>query len=148
MADTAYERYKLDEELQKEKEPGKIKTVNEIQESFLEALEAIGEPKKPVKYLRPLNPFNKDDNSLSRIILGGNPILKMYVDKKLSEKHGEPIDSIKFSEEAESEKDYISILDEIRKGVDSGGYDLAMGLKETLFTGLDYTFDTDFLNKI
>jgi len=147
MADTAYERYKLDEELQKEKEPGKIKTVNEIQESFLEALEAIGEPKKPVKYLRPLNPFNKDDNSLSRIILGGNPILKMYVDKKLSEKHGEPIDSIKFSEEAESEKDYISILDEIRKGVDSGGYDLAMGLKETLFTGLDYTFDTDFLTK-
>ena len=147
MADTAYERYKQDEELQKEKEPGKINTVNEIQESFLTALEAIGEPKKPVKYLRPLNPFNKDDNSLSRIILGGNPILKMYVDKKLSEKHGEPIDSIKFSEEAESEKDYISILDEIRKGVDSGGYDLAMGLKETLFTGLDYTFDTDFLKK-
>ena len=147
MADTAYERYKQDEELQKEKEPGKINTVNEIQESFLTALEAIGEPKKPVKYLRPLNPFNKDDNSLSRIILGGNPILKMYVDKKLSEKHGEPIDSIKFSEEAESEKDYISILDEIRKGVDSGGYDLAMGLKETLFTGLDYTFDTDFLQK-
>jgi len=147
MADTAYERYKQDEELQKEKEPGKINTVNEVQESFLTALEAIGEPKKPVKYLRPLNPFNKDDNSLSRIILGGNPILKMYVDKKLSEKHGEPIDSIKFSEEAESEKDYISILDEIRKGVDSGGYDLAMGLKETLFTGLDYTFDTDFLQK-
>ena len=147
MADTAYERYKQDEELQKEKEPGKINTVNEVQQSFLTALEAIGEPKKPVKYLRPLNPFNKDDNSLSRIILGGNPILKMYVDKKLSEKHGEPIDSIKFSEEAESEKDYISILDEIRKGVDSGGYDLAMGLKETLFTGLDYTFDTDFLQK-
>jgi len=71
----------------------------------------------------------------------------MYVDKKLSEKHGRAIDSIKFSEEAESEKDYISILDEIRKGVDSGSYDLAMGVKETLFTGLDYTFDTDFLQK-
>ena len=147
MADTAYERYKQDEELQKEKEPGKIKTVNEVQESFLTALEAIGEPKKPVKYLRPLNPFNKDDNSFSRIILGGNPMLKMFVDKKLSEKHGKAIDSIKFSEEAESEKDYISILDEIRKGVDSGGYDLAMGVKETLFTGLDYTFGTEFLTK-
>ena len=147
MADTAYERYKQDQELQKEKEPGKIKTVNEVQESFLTALEAIGEPKKPVKYLRPLNPFNKDDNSLSRIILGGNPMLKMFVDKKLSEKHGRAIDSIKFSEESESEKDYISILDEIRKGVNSGGYDLAMGLKETLFTGLDYAFPTEFLTK-
>ena len=31
MADTAYERYKQDEELQKEKEPGKINTVNEVQ---------------------------------------------------------------------------------------------------------------------
>ena len=147
MADTAYERYKQDQELQKEKEPGKIKTVNEVQESFLTALEAIGEPKKPVKYLRPLNPFNKGDNSLSRIILGGNPMLKMFVDKKLSEKHGRAIDSIKFSEESESEKDYISILDEIRKGVNSGGYDLAMGLKETLFTGLDYAFPTEFLTK-
>ena len=147
MPVSSYERYKQDEELQKEKEPGKIKTVNEVQESFLTALEAIGEPKKPVKYLRPLNPFNKDDNSFSRIILGGNPMLKMFVDKKLSEKHGRAIDSIKFSEEAESEKDYISILDEIRKGVDSGGYDLAMGVKETLFTGLDYTFGTEFLTK-
>ena len=105
MANTAYERYKLDEEVQKEKEPGKIKTVNEVQESFLAALEAIGEPKKPVKYLRPLNPFNKDDNSLSRIILTASPMLKMFVDKKLSEKHGKYVDSIKFSEEAESEKD-------------------------------------------
>ena len=146
MADTAYERYKVEEEQQKEKEPGKINTVNEVQESFLKALEAIGEPKKPVKYLRPFNPFQKEDKSLARFILSGFPELKIYVDKKLSEKHGKPIDSVKFSEDAE-EKDYISILDEIRKGVDSGGYDLEMGLKETLFTGLDYTFDTEFLTK-
>ena len=88
MADTAYERYKKDQELQKEKEPGKIKTVNEVQESFLTALEAIGEPKKPVKYLRPFNPFQNEDKSMARLILSASPKLKAYVDKKLSEKHG------------------------------------------------------------
>ena len=119
MADTAYERFKKDQELSKTQ-------------------------KKPVKYLRPLNIFQKEDKSLARLILSGFPELKIYVDKKLSEKHGRPIDSIKFSEDAE-EKDYISILDEVRKGVNTGAYDLALGLKETLFTGLDYTFNTDFL---
>ena len=139
MADTAYERFKKDEELSKpqKKEPGTINTINEVQESFLKALEAIGEPKKPVKYLRPLNIFQKEDKSLARFILAASPELKIYVDKKLSEKHGKPIDSIKFSEDAE-EKDYISILDEVRKGVDTGAYDLSLGLKETLFTGSDY----------
>jgi hypothetical protein len=148
MADTAYERFKKDQELSKtqKKEPGTINTVNEVQESFLKALEAIGEPKKPVKYLRPLNIFQKEDKSLARFILAASPELKIYVDKKLSEKHGKPIDSIKFSEDAE-EKDYISILDEVRKGVDTGAYDLALGLKETLFTGSDYFFGTEFLEE-
>ena len=148
MADTAYERFKKDQELSKtqKKEPGTINTVNKIQESFLKALEAIGEPKKPVKYLRPLNIFQKEDKSLARFILAASPELKIYVDKKLSEKHGKPIDSIKFSEDAE-EKDYISILDEVRKGVDTGAYDLALGLKETLFTGSDYFFGTEFLEE-
>ena len=153
MADTAYERYKVEEEQQKEKEPGKINTVNEVQESFLKALEAIGEPKKPVKYLRPFNPFQKEDKSLARLILSAyEKMPQQIINKKLREKFsGKPIDSLsdslKFSEEAESEKDYISILDEVRKGLDSGFYDLEMGLKETLFTGLDYTFETEFLTK-
>ncbi len=75
MADTAYERFKKDQELSKpqKKEPGTINTVNEVQESFLKALEAIGEPKKPVKYLRPFNPFQKEDRSLARLILSGSP---------------------------------------------------------------------------
>ena len=151
MADTAYERYKniadigKDVKLKDDK-PKVINNVNEIQQSFLKALENISEPKKPVKYLKPLNPFQKKDKSLSRLILSGSPMLKMYVDKKLSDKHGRLIDSIKFSEDAE-EKDYISILDEIRKGVNTGGYDLGMGLQETLFTGLDYTFPTNFLEE-
>ena len=43
------------------------------------------------------------------------------------------------------EKDYISIIDEVRKGVESGATDLVAGVGTTLFTGLDYAFDTDFL---
>ena len=149
MAKTAYERYKNITDIgkdvkSKEAKSKTINNVNEIQESFLKALETISEPKKPVKYLKPLNPFQKEDNSISRLLLSASPTLKIYVDKKLSEKYNKPIDSIKFSENVE-EKDYISILDEIRKGVNTGGYDLSMGLQETLFTGLDYFFGTEFL---
>ena len=85
MADTAYERFKKDQELSKtQKKPGTINTVNQVQESFLKALEAIGEPKKPVKYLRPFNPFQKEDKSLARLILSGFPELKILLAKLLS----------------------------------------------------------------
>ena len=148
MADTAYERFKKDQELSKpqKKEPGTINTVNEVQESFLKALEAIGEPKKPVKYLRPFNPFQKEDKSLARLILSGFPELKIFLDKKMSEKHDKPVDSMQLLQDGE-EKDYISILDEIRKGVNTGAYDLQAGVGTTLFSGLDYAFDTNFLTE-
>ena len=45
------------------------------------------------------------------------------------------------------EIDYISILDEIRKGVNTGAYDLQAGVSTTLFSGLDYAFDTNFLTE-
>ena len=148
MADTAFERYKKDEELSKpkKKEPGTINNVNEVQKSFLQALEAIGEPKKPVKYLRPFNIFQKEDKSLARLILSGFPELKILLDKTMSKKYNKPVDSMQLLQDGE-EKDYISILDEVRKGVDTGAYDLALGLKETLFTGSDYFFGTEFLEE-
>ena len=56
MADTAYERYKKDTEDQEPKTiEGEFRNLNEFQTSFLAALESIGEPKKPVKYLKPFN---------------------------------------------------------------------------------------------
>ncbi len=80
MADTALERYKKDTANTEPKTvEGEYRTLNDFQKSFLKALEGIGEPKKPVKYLRPFNPFQKEDKSLARLILSGFPELKIYI---------------------------------------------------------------------
>ena len=145
MADTALERFKKDQQLQEEKTPpGKIRELNQVQESFLKALENITEPTPPVKYLKPFNPFQKEDKSLARFIVQGSPNLKLFLDKTMSKKYGKPVDSMDLLKDGE-EKDYISIIDEVRKGIESGATDLAAGVGTTLFSGLDYAFDTDFL---
>ncbi len=67
MAETALERFKKDQELQQESkktQPGKVRELDQVQESFLKALEGITEPTPPVRYLTPLNPFQKEDKSL------------------------------------------------------------------------------------
>ncbi len=71
MAESAIERYKKDQALQQETKTveGERKKLNEVQESFLKALEGITEPTPPVRYLTPLNPFQKEDKSLAREIL-------------------------------------------------------------------------------
>jgi len=146
MADTALERYKKDKALEEDsKTPqGEIRNLNEFQTSFLKSLERMTEPKKPVKYLKPLNPFQKEDRSLPRFITEGSPNLRLFLNTVLSKKEGKPVDVLQLLQDPE-EKDYISIFDEIRKGIDSGAYDLEYGVKDTLFTGLDYVFNTDFL---
>jgi hypothetical protein len=145
MADTALERYKKDQALQEESKtpPGEIRNLDEFQTAFLKALENMSEPKRPVKYLKPLNPFS-DDKSLARFITEGSPNLRLFLNTVLSKKEGKPVDVLQRLQDPE-EKDYISIFDEIRKGVKSGAYDLEYGVKDTLFTGLDYAFGTDFL---
>ena len=45
------------------------------------------------------------------------------------------------------EKDYISGLDEVAKGIDSGIHDLAHGVGSLLFTGTDLIANTEFLSK-
>jgi hypothetical protein len=146
MADTALERYKKDKALEEDsKTPqGEIRNLDEFQTSFLKSLERMTEPKKPVKYLKPLNPFQKEDRSLPRFITEGSPNLRLFLNTVLSKKEGKPVDVLQLLQDPE-EKDYISIFDEIRKGIDSGAYDLEYGVKDTLFTGLDYAFGTDFL---
>ena len=149
MATSALERYKTDKALEEEREAsktkqGEIRNIDEFQNSFLNALENISEPKKPVKWLKPLNPFG-DDKSMARFIVEGSPNLQLFLNKVLSKKEGKPVDVMKRLEDKE-ERDYISILDEVRKGVKTGAFDLEYGLKDTLFTGLDYAFDTNFLD--
>ena len=145
MADTAYERYKKDTANTEPKTvEGELRTLNDFQKSFLKALEGVGEPKKPVRYLKPLNPFQKKDNSLARFILKGSPNMKLVLDNYMSKKYDKPVDSIELLKKGD-QKDYISILDEISRGVESGAFDLVSGTKELLFAGSDYVFGTEFL---
>ena len=82
MAETAYERYKKDTEDQEPKTiEGEFRNLNDFQKSFLGALESIGEPQKPVRYLKPFNPFQKEDNSLARFILKVSPNMKIILYK-------------------------------------------------------------------
>ena len=46
----------------------------------------------------------------------------------------------------DQEKDYISGLDEIAKGIDSGIYDLQHSIGSLLFAGTDLIANTDFMS--
>lgn len=69
--------------------------------------------------------------------------MKLALDTIMSKKYDKPVDTMQLLKDGE-EKDYISILDEIRRGIDTGAMDLAAGVGTTLFSGLDYAFDTNF----
>ena len=155
MADTALQRFKKDQQDQKEikAEEGKIKNLDEFQQSFLSALEGIGEPKKPVKYLRPiLESFKEDskDTSLMRFALFLDPQLNFNVNYSINKKRKEDgLPPIRVTDllESKDEKDYISGWDEIRKGVELGSFDLGTSVGTILFGGTDLALNTDFLSK-
>ena len=156
MADTPLERYKKDvQEQEQETKPGEIRTLNEFQNSFLKALENIGEPQKPVKYFKPLKEAFKDpkeaqDTSILRFGLFLDPQLRFNVqssiNKKMKEEGKQPVDIMRMLE-SKDEKDYISGWDEIRKGVEGGSYNLGVSLGTILFGGTDLAANTDFLTK-
>ena len=141
--ETAIERQRKRPYKKPATEPGNVRNLDEFQQTFLSALESIGEPKKPVKYVRPIiEAFKGDatkDTSLARLALFLSPSMRTSGSLLAGE------DVIKKLERMEGEKDYISGFDEIRKGIDAGGFDTYVALKSALFTGLDYTFNTSFL---
>jgi len=144
MADTALERYIKDQELQEQKTPGEINTVDQMKEAVANAVETLGEPKPPVKYLKSLFPDKTEDGKIKdtsalRFGLFLNPSLRTAASLTAGE------DIIK-KLESQDEKDYISGLDEVRKGVESGFFDLVKGTGSLLFAGTDLAFNTDFLS--
>ena len=92
MADTALERFKKDQEEQKQTKTkeGEIRSLDEFQQTFLSALESIGEPKKPVKYVRPLldafKGVDAKDTSVLRFALSLDPALKATIDLSINQK--------------------------------------------------------------
>jgi len=141
MADSALERYLKDKQLQNT-QPGNNKDIEEIKESFQETLTGLTEPKAPVKFFRSIFPKKTkegkiEDTSALRFSLFLNPQLRTAASITAGE------DIIK-KLESEDDKDYISGLDEVRKGIETGVFDLAKGTGSLLFSGTDLAFDTDF----
>ena len=134
--------------------PGEIRDLDDFQKSFLTALEGIGEPKPPVKYIRPIieafKGTDSKDTSLLRFGLFLDPALNTTVNLSLNKKRqeeGKPPITIDKLLESKDEKDYISGWDEIRKGIVAGSHDLALGVGTILFGGTDLAANTDFLGK-
>jgi len=156
MADTALERYKKDtqEDESKKTKQGEVRSLNEFQDSFLKALENIGEPAPPVKYLKPIKESFKGieskDSSILRFGLFLDPGLRFNIQRSLDKKNkeeGRPLVNVMDLLESKDEKDYISGWDEIRKGVESGSFNLGVSLGSILFGGTDLVANTDFLDK-
>ncbi len=152
MADNALERYLKDKQLEEQTPPGKNRDIEAIKESFQTALENLTEPTKPVKFFRSFLPKKTregklEDTSALRFGLFLSPSLRVAtqygVNQQLKEQGKAPVDVIKLLESGD-EKDYISGLDEIRKGINVGLFDLAQGTGSLLFSGTDLAFDTDF----
>ena len=152
MADNALERYLKDKELEEQTPPGKNKNIEELKKSFQNILEDLTEPTKPVKFFRSFAPKKTregklEDTSALRFGLFLSPSLRVAtqygVNQQLKEQGKAPVDIIKLLE-SEDEKDYISGLDEVRKGLSTGIFDLAQGTGSLLFAGTDLLGDTDF----
>jgi len=133
----------------KEKEP--INKLDKFQIAFLNAIKNMEEPPKPVKWWKPIKesfaPFDKQkDKSMLRSALTLNPALRLNVNLGLSKKKGKYTDVVRMLSEGE-EKDYISGLDEIAKGIDTAGHNLGTTLGTLLFGGTDLIANTDFMTK-
>jgi len=150
MADTAYTRYLKDqveqEELAKTSTPsGEIRTVDDAKKVLLKAIEEGTEPKKPVKWIKPF--YEDKDRSIERLAISLSPIIRLSTEAEGILKGEGPgsFQRLMKKLESEDEKDYISGLDELRKGVEDGVYNLNSGLGTLLFGGTDLIANTDFL---
>ena len=141
MATTAYERFLKDptkeEAVEVDIKDQKPIDLDEIKFKIQETLTEQTEPKKPVKWLSLPEPknvlslyyrLNPTRKIADTIALGQNPL--DLVDQK-------PIE----------EKDYISGLDEIVTGIDSGLYDLQHSIGSLMFAGTDLIANTDFMSE-
>ena len=163
MADTALERIKLEQEEEKAskdiQESRKEKqSIPEFQQAFLNAITQIqedaSEPKKPVRY--GFNPFSKKGRlekgdvtpeTLSNIANPTKMLIKSLLPGEIDGKKKPAFYNINtFVREAkgQKEKEYISGLDEIAKGLETGSQKLSHSLISLLTIPTDFAFNTNF----
>jgi len=144
-----YEIIREDDYWKERRKP--LRTVNDAKEIILKAMQGLDEPPKPVKWIKPIvesfKPVEEQkDASVARLAFMLNPALRLHVNKALTEKKGKYTDVVEMLK-SKDEKDYISGLDEIRTGLESGGHNVGASLGTLLFAGTDLALNTDFLSK-
>ena len=141
MAETAYERFlkdpNKDEAIEIDIKDQKPIDLDEVKFKIQQTLTEQTEPKKPVKWLSLPDPKN---------------IMNLYYTLNPTKRLGDAIGMKKDPKELikqipDQEKDYISGLDEIARGIDSGIYDLQHSIGSLLFAGTDLVANTDFLSR-
>jgi hypothetical protein len=138
MADTAYKRYQKDVERQKKKK----ENYTQFQQVFLEAIDNLDRPKKPSRWF-----FDKDKDDIGALTLANvfKPI-EMAVKTALPVKDKEgkvikkPFYNInKFLRESVGmkEKEYISALDDLAKGVETGAWQFSGSIESLITAPID-----------
>ena len=122
--------------------------ISEAQEVILKYMQGL-EPTKPVKWIKPLKESFKPlaeqkDGSVARLAYTLSPELRMLINYGLSKKEGKYTDVVEMLK-SQDEKDYISGLDEIRTGIESGAHNVGASLGTLLFAGTDLVANTEFL---
>ena len=138
------------EVISEKKDKKAITKLSEAQEVILKYMQGL-EPTKPVKWIKPFKESFKPleeqkDSSLARLAFTLNPQLRFHINNSLSKKEGKYVD-INEMLKSKDEKDYISGLDEIRTGVESGAHNLGASVGSLLFAGTDLVANTEFLEK-
>jgi hypothetical protein len=141
MAETAYERFlkdtTKDEAVEIDIKDQKPIDLDEVKFKIQQVLTEQTEPKKPVKWLSLPDPKN---------------IMNLYYTLNPTKRLGDAIGMKKDPKELlkqipDQEKDYISGLDEIARGIDSGIYDLQHSIGSLMFAGTDLLANTDLMSR-
>jgi len=143
MADTAYERYK------KDTSKDNLKDYTDFQKAMLQALDSMSEPKKPVKWW-------KADAGALTLATTLSPTLQLqswfqeFKDKEGKVIKPKYVNLQKWIREysGQKEKDYISGLDELAKGVEQGVWQLSGGINQLVTIPTDFILGTDFTNAL
>ena len=145
MADTAYERYKKDTSSPKDN----LKDYTDFQKAMLGALDSMSEPKKPVKWF-----FGKDKGDVGALTLATtlSPTIQLqswfteFKDKEGKVIKPKYVNLQKWIREysGQKERDYISGLDELAKGVETGAWQLSGGIEQLVTIPTDFALGTDF----
>jgi len=124
--------------------------LSEAQEVILKYMQGL-EPPKPTKWVKPFKESIKPlaeqkDSSLARLAFTLSPTLRININEGLSKKEGKYTDIVQMLK-SKDEKDYVSGLDEIRTGIESGAHNVGASVGSLLFAGTDLVANTDFLSK-